>query len=211
MRRTKTEEKHMKRALIVIDVQNEYVTGNVPIEYPSLEVSLPNIGAAMDAATRAGIPVVVVQHVSPEASPIFARGSYGVAVHESVAQRAFDHSVEKALPSSFAGTDLDAWLAAREIDTITIVGYMTQHCDESTARDAMHRGLAVEFLSDATGTLDMANEAGALTAKDLHNAVLAVMQSGFAAVATTEEWIAAIDGGPALVRSNIVASLRPAS
>ncbi|MDQ1580631.1 MAG: hypothetical protein QOD05_1406, partial [Microbacteriaceae bacterium] len=112
----------MKRALIVIDVQNEYVTGNVPIEYPSLEVSLPNIGAAMDAATRAGIPVVVVQHVSPEASPIFARGSYGVALHESVAQRAFDHTVEKALPSSFAGTDLDAWLAAREIDTITIVG-----------------------------------------------------------------------------------------
>ncbi|MDQ1583518.1 MAG: hypothetical protein QOF36_1572 [Microbacteriaceae bacterium] len=199
----------MKRALIVIDVQNEYVTGDMPIAYPPLDVSLPNIGAAMDAATRAGVPVVVVQHVSPEDSPIFARGSFGVAVHESVAQRASDHTIEKAFPSSFTGTDLAAWLAEREIDTIAIAGYMTQHCDDSTARDAVHRGLAVEFLSDATGTLDMANEAGTLTAEDLHNAVLTVMQSGFAAVATTEEWIAAVNGGPELVRSNLIASLSP--
>jgi hypothetical protein len=35
------------------------------------------------------------------------------------------------------------------------------------------------------------------------------MQSGFAAVATTEEWISAVDDGTALVRSNIIASLRP--
>lgn len=47
-----------RRALLVIDVQNEYVSGNLPIEYPPVETSLSNIAAAMDAAKSAGIPVV---------------------------------------------------------------------------------------------------------------------------------------------------------
>ena len=44
----------MNRALIVIDVQNEYVTGNLPIVYPDLTTSLANIGAAIDTANRQG-------------------------------------------------------------------------------------------------------------------------------------------------------------
>jgi nicotinamidase-related amidase len=46
-----------KRALIVIDVQNEYVTGKLRIEYPDVQTSLANIGQAMDAARDAGIPI----------------------------------------------------------------------------------------------------------------------------------------------------------
>lgn len=33
-----------RRALIVIDVQNEYVTGKLPIEYPDVRLSLRNLG-----------------------------------------------------------------------------------------------------------------------------------------------------------------------
>ena len=36
-----------KRALIVIDVQNDYVTGNLRIEFPPVETSLSNIALAM--------------------------------------------------------------------------------------------------------------------------------------------------------------------
>src|SRR3546814_14869269 len=56
---------HPQRALVVIDVQNEYVTGNLRIEYPPVEDSLRNIGKAIDGARSAGIPVVVVQQMSP--------------------------------------------------------------------------------------------------------------------------------------------------
>ena len=58
-----------RRALLVIDVQNEYFTGDMPIEYPSVDISLPNIVTAMAAARAAGVPVIVVQHDAPEASP----------------------------------------------------------------------------------------------------------------------------------------------
>ncbi|MCQ8775023.1 cysteine hydrolase family protein [Streptomyces telluris] len=197
----------MKRALIVIDVQNEYVTGNLPIAYPPLDESLANIAAAMDAASASGIPVIAVQQAAPDTSPIFARGSHGFALHETVTSRTYDHLVEKALPSSFAGTDLGEWLTARGIETLTIAGYMTQNCDESTARDAAHRGYTVEFLSDATGTLAMSNRAGTVTAEELHRAVLVVMQSRFAAVATTAEWINAVRRGASLEeKPNIFAS-----
>ncbi|TKA09576.1 cysteine hydrolase family protein [Actinacidiphila oryziradicis] len=196
----------MKRALVVIDVQNEYVSGNLPIGYPNVDHSLKNIAAAMDAAAEAGIPVVIIQHAAPEASPIFARGSDGFALHEIVTSRPYDHLVEKTLASSFALTGLADWLATHEIDTLAIVGYMTQNCDESTARDAMDRGFAVEFLSDATGTLAMSNRVGALTAEELHRAVLVVMQSHFASVGTTSEWIDAVRGGASLEKPNIFSS-----
>ena len=196
----------MKRALIVIDVQNEYIDGSLRVTYPPLEVSVPNILAAMKAATDAHVAIVVVQHVAPESSPIFAEGSHGGALLASVAGHPRSLLVDKTEDSAFDGTVLGAWLAAEEVDTITIAGYMTQNCDEATARDAVQRGFSVELLSDATGTLDFANEAGSISAQALHESVLIVLQSGFAAVTTTAEWVDALQTGAALSPSDIFAS-----
>ncbi|WP_433244048.1 cysteine hydrolase family protein [Streptosporangium sp. CA-135522] len=199
----------MKRALIVIDVQNEYFTGNLPIAHPPREESLANILAAMDTAREHGVPVIVVKHTSPAQSPLFAVGSHSWELHEEVERKPYDHLMEKTMASSFAKTDLAGWLDARGIDTLTVAGYMTQNCDESTARDAFHRGMAVEFLSDATGTVAMSNRAGSVTAKDLHDHVLVVMDSNFASVATTAEWADAVKTGESLPRPSIWASTRP--
>jgi nicotinamidase-related amidase len=196
----------MNRALIVIDVQNEYVTGNLPIVFPDLRTSLANIGAAIDTANQHGIPVVLIQQVAPAGSPIFAVGSHGWSLHETVTSRPHDVVIEKSLPSAFVNTTLGSWLAAKDVATVTVVGYMTQNCDESTARDAAHRGLAVEFLSDATGTLPLANAAGSISAEELHHSVLVTMQSRFAAVATTAAWISAVGAGARLEKPNLFSS-----
>jgi len=195
-----------KRVLVVIDVQNEYVSGNLPISYPELAQSLRNIGAVMDAAATSGMPIVVVQQVAPEESPIFARGSHGFELHDVVSSRDYDHLVEKTYPSAFVGTDLADWLRDRAVDTIVVVGFMTQNCDESTARDAVHRGLAVEFLSDATGTLAMENQAGSVSAVEMHDTTLVVLQSRFAAVTTTAQWLDAVRNATPLARSSVFAS-----
>ena len=178
----------MKRALLVIDVQNEYFTGALPVSYP--EGSFPNILAAMDAAAANGIPVVVVRHASrrPD-SATFRQGSPGWELHPEVARRPHDLLLEKNLPGSFTDTNLEAWLRERGIDTLVISGYMTQMCCDTTSREAFHRGFAVEFLADATGTLAFANSAGAVTAEELHRAVLVTQQLMFATVMTTGEWI----------------------
>jgi nicotinamidase-related amidase len=98
--------------------------------------------------------------------------------------------IEKTLPGSFTGTQLAAWLHEREIDTVVIAGYMTQMCCDTTARQAMHMGLNVEFLSDATGTLAVKNAAGAVTAEELHRAILVTQAMRFSTVLSTAEWIA---------------------
>ncbi|MEV4091940.1 cysteine hydrolase family protein [Streptosporangium saharense] len=196
----------MKRALVVIDVQNEYFTGALPIAFPPRQESLANIVAATEAARAHGVPVVVVRHTAPAESPLFAGGSPSWELREEIAREPYDHLVDKTLASAFAGTDLAEWLAAKGIDTLAVAGYMTQNCDESTARDAAHLGLQVEFLSDATGTVPLSNSAGTATAEEVHNHVLVVMASNFASVVTTAEWIDAVKAGEPLARPNIWAS-----
>jgi len=195
-----------RRALIVIDVQNEYVSGNLLIEYPPVSESLANIGKAIDAANAAGIPVVVVQNDAPATSPLFAIGSPGWELHSVVASRRHEHRVNKTLPSAFAGTDLAQWLAQHEIDTLSVVGYMTHNCNASTVFEATHRGLAVEFLSDATGSLPYANEAGQASAEEIHRVFSVVFHSRFAAVVSTAQWLSAVAQGVSLSRSSIPAS-----
>lgn len=199
-----------KRALVVIDVQNEYFSGSLPIEHPPVAVSLPNIGRAMDAAHAVGVPVVVVQHTSPAGAPAFDKGSPGWELHPAVAGRPRDHYIEKHHPSVFTGTDLAAWIARNGIDTLAVAGYMTHNCDASTIFEAMHAGLAVEFLSDASGALPYANAAGAASAEEIHRVFSVVFQSNFAAVVRTAEWIEALRTGHAPARDNPVASNRRA-
>jgi nicotinamidase-related amidase len=195
-----------RRALVVIDVQNEYITGNFKIEYPDVQTSLPRIGQAMDAARARGIPIVMVQHVLPPDAPIFAKGSFGAELHPVVRDRPYDKLVEKTLPSTFAGTDFGPWLKENEIDTVVIVGYMTHNCNDSTIRQAMHEGYGVEFLADAAGSLPYKNRAGGATAAEIHRITSVVLESSYAAVLSTDEWIASLDTGMPAPRDNIYLS-----
>ena len=194
------------RALIVIDVQNEYVTGNLPIEYPPVHGSLVNIGRSMDAARAAGIPVIVVQNHAPENAPLFAKGSPGWELHPVVGDRPRDHYVQKTLPSAFTETDLSQWLTEHGIDTLVVTGYMTHNCDASTIVHALHDGLTVEFLADASGAVPYENEAGKASAEEIHRVFSVVFHSRFAAVLSTDDWIAAVQGSCGTRRGSIFAS-----
>lgn len=195
-----------KRALIVIDVQNEYVTGNLRIEYPPIEQSLANIGRAMDAATAAGIPVIVIQHLLPQGAPIFATGSHNAELHPLVAERPRDHFIQKQMASSFAGTDLAAYLRQHEIDTLSVIGYMTHNCDDSTVRQAHHEGWQVELLHDAAGSPPYRNAMGSASAEEIHRVFSVVMHTGFAAVLSTDEWLSALATGEVPQPDNIYLS-----
>ena len=180
-----------KRALLVIDVQNEYFSGALPVTHPA--GSLLKILGTMDAARQAGVPVVVIQHAAPQPdSTVFRKGSREWELRPEVAERPRDVLIHKSLPGSFTGTELEAWLRQRGIDTVAIAGYMTQMCCDTTARQAVHLGFNVEFLSDATGTLDFTNEAGKVSAEELHRAILVTQQMRFAKVMPAEEWIKGI-------------------
>jgi nicotinamidase-related amidase len=198
------------RALIVIDVQNDYAGGELPIEFPDVQSSLRNIGAVMDAARVASVPVVVVQNILPSSAPFMAEGTSGVELHEIVVSRPYDHYVAKKLPSAFAGTDLEGWLRKHAIDTVTVIGYMTHNCNLSTMLQAFHSGFAVEFISDASGSVPYENRAGRATAEEIHRVMCVVLQSRFAAVMSTAEWIEMLKLGTKPERDSIFQSNRRA-
>jgi nicotinamidase-related amidase len=181
----------MNRALLVIDVQNEYFTGKLPVTYPV--GSFDNILKAVDAANRAKIPVILIRHGSPQPdATAFVKDSVGWEIREEVLKKEHLYIIDKKLPGSFTDTNLEECLRTLGVDTVVISGYMTQMCCDTTARQALHLGLSVEFLSDATGTLDIANYAGKITAADLHKAILITQAMRFSRVIATNEWIAEI-------------------
>lgn len=195
-----------RRALVVIDVQNEYFTGNLPIEYPPTHVSLPNIVRAMDTAREAGIPVIVVQHETPAGAPVFAKYSKGWELHAQVSDRLADYRIYKTQASVFAGTDFAVLLSSLEIDTLSIVGYMTHNCNAATAFDAAQTGYHVEHLSDAAGALAYRNAGGSINAEEAHRVLNTVLDANFAAVMTTSEWISLVQHGLQSERDNIFSS-----
>jgi nicotinamidase-related amidase len=194
-----------RRALIVVDVQQEYFDGILQVQHPHREASLSHVTRAMDVAEARDLPVVVVQHQLPEGAPVFAEGSPSWELHSEVGSRVKPQykRVTKDKSSVFAGTDVAAWLADQGVDTITIVGFMTNNCDIATAAAAEELGLTAEVLSDATGAIHLANEAGKVSAEQLHETLLVLLQSNFAAVATTDAWVAAVEGGQALPKSDL--------
>ncbi|PMC62760.1 isochorismatase [Corynebacterium xerosis] len=196
------------RALILIDVQREYFDGPLAIKYPPVDESLANILRAIDAAEAAGIPIAIVEHRAPDGFPVFAAGSEGQRLHPYVAARATDEwkAAVKSVASVFPETDLADWLADNGVDTITLVGYMANNCVLGTAADAEPRGIAVEVLSDATGAIPLSNSADSASAQQVHETLMALLNSNFAAVATTGDWAAAVAAGEALVGSNLVES-----
>ncbi|GAA1555491.1 isochorismatase family protein [Brevibacterium picturae] len=197
-----------RRALIVIDVQQEYFEGLLQIQHPPRDESLARVTEAMETAAQSDIPAVVVQHKGPAGFPVFAPESSTFELHPEVAERADNaaHRMTKPFASIFAGTGLEDWLREREIDTITIVGYMTNNCVIGSAAAAEPLGFTVEVLSDATGAIDIAHSAGSAPAKQVHETLMAVLNSSWAAVATTSAWTQAVQSETALAGDNLIES-----
>ncbi|MDQ0921792.1 nicotinamidase-related amidase [Pseudarthrobacter sp. W1I19] len=197
-----------RRALILIDVQQQYFSGPLEIQYPPHQESLPTIAMAIDAATAAGIPVAVIQHTAGVGAPVFAPGTPGFELHPEIERRKTTEwkSLVKQYGSVYAGTDLADWLRQRDVDTVTLLGYMTNNCVLASAVEAEFLGFTTEVLSDATGAINLANEAGFADAKTVHTTLLTLLNSNWAAVADTATWTNALNNRQALSRSDLGSS-----
>jgi nicotinamidase-related amidase len=197
-----------RRALVVIDVQQQYFSGPLEIQHPPHDESLARVVTAIDAAVAAGVPVALLQHTAGEGAPVFDPTTPEWALHPEVERRAPEAAfrAEKQFGTVFAGTGLLDALRERDVDTITLVGYMTNNCVLASAAEAETHGLAVEVLSDATGAIALGNEAGTVDARTVHTVLLALLQSNWAAVTDTAGWVAALGSSDALPGSNLVAS-----
>lgn len=173
-------------ALLVIDFQNEYFNGKMPI--PNGEKALANAKRLIGHADANGIRVYHVQHITPAGSPVFAEDSATSNIHRDI-QPADHHAVmRKSSVSVFPTTDLDAQLKKAGISTLIISGLMTHACVAGAARDAVPLGYNVIVADDASATRDIDTADGRTIPHDtLHQAALASVDDTFGDILTTEQ------------------------
>jgi nicotinamidase-related amidase len=162
-----------KTAVISVDVQRLFTDLlGVPVSPPLADV-VPNITRVLDDARGAGATVVLVRTImTPEDHspntlrwPSFMRdnmapGSPGTEWDPAVVPQAGDVEVIKLRYSAFFGTELDALLRERGIETVVILGLTTNVCVQSTVRDAWQHGYDTITLSDCCSEMeDGAHEA----------------------------------------------------
>lgn len=176
-------------ALVVIDFQNEYFTGRMPI--PDGMKALENTQRLIQFADKEKIQVFHVQHIAPDDAAVFAKNGKTVDFHPLMKPRPQDKRVQKTTVSVFASTDLDAQLKKAGVRTLIITGLMTHACVAGAARDAAPLGYDVVVASDASATRAITRADGRSVTKDeLHNSALAEIEDTFGSVLTTSQIIA---------------------
>lgn len=175
-----------KSALVVIDFQNEYFSGRMPI--PDGAAALAKTRELITFADSHKIPVYHVQHVAPAGSPVFAIDGQTVKFHPDMQPRPQDVVLQKSTVSVFASTDLDQQLKNAGIQTLIISGLMTHACVAGAARDAAPLGYNVIVASDASATRAITRASGVSIDKDsLHKAALAEVEDTFGDVLSTAQ------------------------
>lgn len=178
--------------LLVIDMQNEFLSEDGAIFFHYAAEILPNVERVIKACRKAGIPVVFTAHVHehpeidggmtawwwPEIKQgsCLLKGTSGVDIHDRIKPLPHEKIVYKHRYSAFYNTDLEIFLRGLGVTDLIIVGVLTNVCCESTARDAFFRDFRVFFLADATATSE----------PEFHVATLKNLAYAFAYITTTE-------------------------
>ena len=174
-----------ERALIVIDVQNDYFPGGA-WALPGAEAALPNILRLAELARERGEAVVYIQHVTPEGSPVFAKGLEGGELHGQLDVRPDDPRFAKSHPSSFQETGLLDYLEKSGVKALDICGFMTQMCCDTTSREGYQRGFQVRLFSDATAAKELEVEGEKISHDTVHRVSLGAL-ARFAQIIKTGE------------------------
>jgi len=179
----------MKKALILIDIQNDYFTGG-RFELNQTDAAAQNAQSALALFRKKGLPVFHVQHINqnPEA-PFFVAATEGVKIHPLVSPLPGERVVIKHTPDSFFNTDLLQLLKELSIEQLVICGMMSHMCIDTTVRSAKRLGFAIELLSDACTTRDLLWENTPVPAALVHAAFMAALQNTFADVKDTHTFI----------------------
>ncbi|MEO0098329.1 MAG: isochorismatase family protein [candidate division WOR-3 bacterium] len=186
-----------KACLLVIDMQNDFLTPGSEVYIPEGEAIIPNIKKLLTLFRKKRLPVIYTAHVHknpkvdggmtaewwPElkAGRVLKAGSKGAEIHPALKPKD-ELVIYKHRYSAFYNTNLEICLRGLKVTDLVITGVMTNICCESTARDAFFRDFRVFFLADATAS----------PFPELHLATLKNLAYAFAYITTTEEIIQVI-------------------
>ncbi len=150
-----------KTALIVVDMQNDFVKEGGALLVPDAEPTIPKIKGLLDLARESGMKVVFTQDTHDEGDPEWEiwpeharEGSWGWELVEELAPLAGEAVIRKVRYDAFYGTALDHLLRTWDVETLVICGTVANICVHYTAASAALRWYEVVIPRDATSALD---------------------------------------------------------
>jgi biuret amidohydrolase len=203
-----------KTAMLVVDMQNDFVQEGAPIEVPRARAMVPRLNRLLDACRAHGILVIYIHHVirggdvdagrladhheAVRNNKALLAGTPNVEIYAGLRPHPHDLIVAKPRYSAFYGTDLEGILRSKGIDTLIVGGTVTNVCCDSTARDAFSRDYKVIFLSDGTATRDLPDLGfGPVSADEIQRVALTVLAMSFAQVSSIDHVVEELEHLPA--------------
>ena len=196
-------------ALLVVDMQNDFVRAGAPQEVPAARETLPRIARLLEAFRGSSAPVIYTKFItgpeetlmwrySPECAPPLrscwpgvirtyedADGELeGPAIVDELSPRREDPIVEKYGYDAFHHSNLDDVLHARHVNQVVVVGTVTQICVANTAYAAFHHGYHTVVVSNAVSSYD----------EELHRTTLRNIALKYGRVLTAAEVLTEIGG-----------------
>ena len=150
-----------RTALIVVDMQNDFVKEGGSLVVPDAEGTIQAIRGLLNGARSSGAKVVFTQDTHTGGDPeweIWPRhaheGSWGWRIVDELAPREGEVVIRKVRYDAFYGTHLDHFLRLWGTDTLVLCGTVANICVHYTAASAALRWYDVIIPRDAVSALE---------------------------------------------------------
>jgi nicotinamidase-related amidase len=196
-------------ALIIVDMQNDFVREGAPLEVPEARATITHHQKLIASCRETDIPIIYTRYLAgprrtliwewtPQLEPPVLACQRGHArlyadvnrtldctdVIDEIYPQAGDHIVDKYGYGAFHNTNLDEILRSLGVQSLIITGTVTQICVEETGREAFHRGYKTTLVADAVSSY----------LPDLHEATLKNFALKFGWVSSTDEVLQTLSG-----------------
>jgi nicotinamidase-related amidase len=165
-----------KEALLVIDMLNDFVLKNAPLEVPSARKIIPAIKKEIRKVRKKKNPVIFIcdAHRLDDSEfkkfgwpPHAVKGTKGAKVIKELMPEKGDIVIEKKTYSGFYKTTLQSTLNKLDIVSLRLTGCVTHICVLFTAFDSVLRDYKVTVVKDGVAGIS----------KDDHDAALRIMKN----------------------------------
>jgi nicotinamidase-related amidase len=180
-----------KPALLIIDMQNDFVLEGKPLRVAGAQAAVPKMQSVLAEFRKRSLPVFhilrvhradgsdveIIRQERFRQQPFAVAGTPGAAVIDELKPRTGEYVVEKTRMSAFIGTELDLMLRTLGITRLFVCGIQTPNCIRTTVFDGIAYNYPVVLINDATGA----------STEDVHRANVRDMQNIGVRIANTAE------------------------
>ncbi|MGP9688476.1 cysteine hydrolase family protein [Psychrobacter sp. AOP22-C1-C5] len=186
-------------ALVLIDYQNEYVNGAMPLGQAGAD-AIGNARLLLDKARDQNIPIFHITHHGEDNGNVFDPLSANVEIvdalqpHDSDSDSDSDKTNETTIvkkhPNAFYNTQLQTLISDANKSQIIFAGFMSHMCVSSSVRAAFDLGFQNFVCHDACATRALPNaKEETINAEVVHDAAMAALQDRFATLVTTDDLV----------------------